>query len=179
MRMNTWIALLRGINVGGSNILPMKDLVATLERLGLANVKTYIQSGNAVFQSPETKSSALAEQITAAIFKKHDLKPRVLVLSRKELEQAATNNPFPEAETEPKTLHLFFLAEPPRDPDLKALNTIKSDSERFVLDKKIFYLHAPEGIGRSKLATQAEKHIGVETTARNWRSVVKILEMTT
>jgi len=179
MGMNTWFALLRGINVGGTGILPMKDLVATLEELGLSGVKTYIQSGNAVFQSPESKSPALAKKIADSIATQHGFRPHVLVLSHKELSQAVTRNPFPDAEVEPKTLHLFFLADVPANPDLGALNVIKSDSERFVLDKRVFYLHAPDGIGRSKLATRAEKLLGVAATARNWRSVEKILEMAT
>ena len=91
-----------------------------------------------------------------------------------EIEKAVGSNPFPEAESDPKTLHLHFLASMPKDPDLEALESIKSDRERFVLKDSVFYLHAPDGIGRSKLAANAEKLLGVALTGRNWRTVCKV-----
>jgi uncharacterized protein (DUF1697 family) len=163
--------------VGGSNLLPMKELVALLERLGLENVKTYIQSGNVVFRSAETDAARLAGRISAAIQEGHGFEPHVLVLELQELERVAASNPFPEAEAEPKTLHVNFLAAAPADPDLKALEGLKSESERFSLQGNVFYLHAPDGIGRSKLAANVERLLGVPATARNWRTVSKILEL--
>ncbi|HET6527282.1 MAG TPA: DUF1697 domain-containing protein [Balneolaceae bacterium] len=174
--MNTYIALLRGINVGGHNKLPMKELVQLLEDLGLHNVKTYIQTGNVAFKS-EKDSAKLAESIKAAIEKDYGFAPHVLVLTFNEFQKAMTSNPFPEAEAEPKTLHLYFLDREPENPDLESLESIKKDSERFILKNKTFYLHAPEGVGRSKLAAKVEKVLGVPATARNWRSVGKIKEM--
>jgi len=176
-RMTTYIALFRGINVGGKNKLPMKDLVATLENLGCQDVATYIQSGNAVFQSEEQDASLFSETIEAAIKERHGFEPRVLLLASEEMERAMRSNPFPEAESEPKTLHLYFLAAPPEGPDLDALEGIKGDRERFVLGDGVFYLHAPNGIGRSKLAANIEKHLSVPVTARNWRTVHKVMEM--
>jgi uncharacterized protein (DUF1697 family) len=175
--MKTYIALFRGINVGGNNSLPMKDLVAALESVGARDVATYIQSGNAVFRSEEQDAALLAEGIRAAIGERHGFEPRVLVLGSEELEEAVGSNPFPEAESEPKTLHLYFLAVSPERPDLDALEGIKGDRERFVLSDGVFYLHAPDGIGRSKLAANAEKLLGVPATARNWRTVRKVMEM--
>ncbi|HIA16949.1 MAG TPA: DUF1697 domain-containing protein, partial [Dehalococcoidia bacterium] len=90
---------------------------------------------------------------------------------------AIASNPFPQAEEHPNTLHLYFLSEPPHDPDNDALNALKSDSEQFVLTDNVFYLHAPGGIGQSKLAARAERLLGVDATARNWRTVSKIEEM--
>jgi len=175
--MKTWIALLRGINVGGNNPLPMRDLTAALRGLGLIDVRTYIQSGNAVFRSAETKAAAIAEQIAEAIHRSRRFRPHVLVLRRQDLANAVAANPFPDAEVEPKSLHLFFLAEVPRRPDVAALDQLRSGHERFVLDRRVFYLQAPEGIGRSKLAAGAEKAIGVAATARNWRTALKVLEL--
>jgi uncharacterized protein (DUF1697 family) len=175
--MKTYIALFRGINVGGTNVLPMKDLVALLENIGSHNVKTYIQSGNAVFQNREENASLLSSKISAAIKEGHGFEPRVLLLTPEELERAIETNPFPEAESEPKTLHLQFLASMPKNPDLGALESIKSDRERFALRDKLFYLHAPDGIGRSKLAANTEKFLGVAITSRNWRTVCKVLTM--
>jgi uncharacterized protein (DUF1697 family) len=175
--MKTYIALFRGLNVGGSNILPMNELVTVLEKIGARNVKTYIQSGNAVFQSEETNASLLSTEISAAIEKSHGFEPRVLLLELEELEKAVESNPFPEAESEPRVLHLYFLEAIPENPDFDTLASIKSNRERFALKDRVFYLHAPEGIGRSKLAAKAEKLLGVSATARNWRTVCKIIEM--
>jgi len=86
-------------------------------------------------------------------------------------------NPFPAASDNPKSLHCFFLAEVPVTPDLQTITDLKSNGEEFVLVDKMFYLHAPQGIGRSKLAPRVEKLLGVASTARNWRTVTKIDEI--
>jgi uncharacterized protein (DUF1697 family) len=176
-RMETYVALFRGINVGGKNVLPMRDLITLLEDLGSRNVKTYIQSGNAVFQHEQRDTSLLSNKIAAAIKQSHGFEPRVLLLGLEEIERAVESNPFPEAESEPKTLHVHFLASEPKNPDLCSLERIKGDRERFALKEGFFYLHAPEGIGRSKLAANAERLLGVATTVRNWRTVCKVLTM--
>lgn len=175
--MKTYIALFRGINVGGNNPLPMKDLVVALENLGCQEVATYIQSGNAVFRSEEADGSLLSERIRTAIGEIHGFEPRVLVLGSEEMKGMVRSNPFPEAESEPKTLHLYFLLSPPERPDLDALEGMKGDRERFVLSESVFYLHAPDGIGRSRLAANAEKLLGVPTTARHWRTIRKVMDM--
>lgn len=175
--MRTWVALFRGINVGGKNVLPMKDLVATLQNVGARDVETYIQSGNAVFQNEEADASLLSGRIGAAIEEDHGFKPQVLLLRLEEVERAVRSNPFPEAEPEPKTLYVYFLASPPDRPDLGALEGAKGDRERFVLDNRVFYLHAPDGVGRSRLAANAEKLLGVPATARNWRTVLRVMAM--
>ncbi len=169
--MQTFIALFRGINVGGNTILPMRDLAKVLEGLGLKNVKTYIQSGNAVLQSPSANAAELARKITTAIEKECGIAPQVLLLGFKELHAAITANPFPQGERDPKSLHLFFLDSIPRKPDLATLESIQTEREQFKLIKQVFYLHAPDGIGRSKLAAKVEKALGVTVTARNWRTV--------
>ena len=175
--MRTTIAFIRGINVGGKSTLPMKELVAILENLDLRNVKTYLQSGNAVFQRKEENAGGLSRKIGAEIKKSRGFEPQVLLLESAELEQAAQSNPFPEAESEPKTLHLFFLAAAPSSPDLTTLESLKGRNERFVLKGSVFYLHAPDGVGRSKLAANAERLLGVPMTGRNWRSVSEIMAM--
>jgi uncharacterized protein (DUF1697 family) len=177
--MNTYIALFRGINIGGKNSLPMKELVALLKGLGARNVKTYIQSGNAIFQSTEKDTPHLSQKIGTEIKKRHGFDPCVLVLRLDEIEKAIAENPFPEVETAPSTLHLGFLACTPENPDLKKLESLKKESERFHLRDSVFYLHAPEGVGRSKLAASSEKLLGVPMTDRNWRTVCKIREMAT
>jgi uncharacterized protein (DUF1697 family) len=175
--VKTYIALFRGINVGGSTTLPMKDLRVLLENLGSHDVKTYIQSGNAVFRHEAESAAGLSERIRAAIEKSHGFETKVLVLELADVEQAMASNPFPEAESEPRSLHLCFLASVPQDPDLDTLESVRRDSERFQLVDRVFYLHAPDGIGRSRLAARVEKSLGVAATARNWRTVCKIAAM--
>jgi uncharacterized protein (DUF1697 family) len=177
--MNTYIALFRGINVGGSNILPMKELVARLQSLECEKVRTYIQSGNAVFRHAEHSPAQLSASIREAIRDSHGFPPDVLILTVESLERAVASNPFPDAETEPSKLHLFFLATVPDNPDIESLEKMRAESERFVLKTDVAYLHAPDGIGRSRLAARLEKALGVSGTGRNWRSVCKILEMAT
>ena len=176
--MATLIALLRGINIGGHHKLQMKALTAALEELGLREVRTYLQSGNVMFRSNTKDRTALAVKITAAITAQHNFAPQVLLLDTEALHEAMANNPYPEAEATPAYLSLLFLAETPSHPDLKALEALRANSERFKLVGKVFYLHAPDGFGRSKLAANAERLLGVPATGRNWNTVRKLAEMT-
>lgn len=175
--MPIWIALFRGINVGGNNLLPMAELRKDLETLKLKNVRTYIQSGNVVFESAAKTPTSLSKKISELVVKKHGFKPHLLILKAEQLQNSIEANPFPKATTAPKTLHFFFLAKPARSPDIEALDAAKSATEEYVITDEVFYLHAPDGIGRSKLAAKAEKSLGVVTTARNFRTVQKITEI--
>ncbi len=177
--MTTWIGLFRGINVGGNNILPMAELRTDLESLNLKNVRTYIQSGNVVFDSTAKTASSLTNKIGDQVEKRHGFRPHLLILDRKTLQAAIKSNPFSNAISEPKTLHFFFLAELATDPDIEALDHAKTPTEDYKLTDRVFYLHAPDGVGRSKLAANAEKYLGVVTTARNYRTVDKLLSMVT
>jgi uncharacterized protein (DUF1697 family) len=173
--LNTYIALFRGINVGGRNILPMKDLAAILKDIGCSKVRTYIQSGNVVFNTEENNRNTIAEKISQGVSERFQFKPKVLILKSSDLENAINNNPY---DTENgKALHFFFLESLPKTPDLDGLNAIRSDSEEYKLHNNIFYLYAPDGIGRSKLAAKVEKNLGVALTARNWNTVSKLFEM--
>lgn len=173
--MVTYIAWLRGINVGGKNLLPMKSLKATLSDLGLKDVRTYIQSGNVVFEGGKRSTANLAKKIVAAIESEHAMQIPVQVLTRDELQGAADANPYPEGEG--KAVHFYFLAGPPIDADLPAIQTLATPNEKFELHGQVFYLHAPDGIGRSKLAAKAEKLLAVSATGRNLNTVRKVLGM--
>lgn len=172
--MATWIGLFRGINVGGNNILPMADLRRDLESLQLTNVRTYIQSGNVVFDSAAKTPSSLTKQIGNRIEQQHGFRPHLLIINREDLLHAIKSNPFRKAVSHPKTLHFFFLAKPAADPDMKGIDNAKSPTENYRLTDRVFYLHAPDRIGRSKLAANAERLLGVVTTARNYRTVDKL-----
>jgi uncharacterized protein (DUF1697 family) len=171
--MPTWIGLLRGVNVGG-NRLPMAELRDELVDVGLEKVRTYIQSGNVVFDASPEMACDLAATLPPRIEARFGFRPRLLVLSADDLRRAIGANPYPEAEAEPKSVHLYFLAERPEAVDTKVLDALRSETERWHLAGRVFYLHAPDGYGTSKLAAQVEKLLGVDATARNWRTVRKL-----
>ena len=172
--MTRRIALFRGLNVGGKNAVSMKNLIGILERLGCRNVRTYIQSGNVVFDEPAGREVSSAS-IAAALKADTGIDSSVLMLTAAELREAANGNPF--AAEEARTVHLFFLDTAPDNPDLDALQRLSKDSERWQLSGAVFYLHAPEGIARSRLAAAVERKLGVGATARNWRTAGKVLAL--
>ncbi|MEM5518575.1 DUF1697 domain-containing protein [Henriciella sp. AS95] len=177
--MNQWIVFLRGVNVGGNNKLPMKDLCDAMQAAAFDDVQTYIQSGNIVFKSLHTSADAVGDAITGLIEKTFGFAPRSHVLSAEQLSKALDANPFArKGQNDPKTVHFFFLAEAPgHKADLDALYDLKARSERTELIDDVFYLYAPDGIGRSKLVDKIEKWIPVPMTARNMRSVYKVAAM--
>src|SRR5262245_57661281 len=141
--MRTWIALFRGINVTGNNMLPMKDLKTLMEKNGCRDVRTYIASGNVVFRSALKDPGDIEKRLTAVVEKKHGFAPRVLALTSDDLEKAAAGNPFPEARADHKSVHVFFLAASPSGPDTDGLERLRAPSERFAL-KGRFFLHTPQ-----------------------------------
>lgn len=175
--MKTWIILLRGINVGGNNIIKMADLRDVLGKAGYANVRTYIQSGNIAFESDKTDASDICAHVQACLQASHGFTPKTLALSIEALAQIIADNPYSEAETEPKFLHVNFLASAPTSPNRGALNALKRESDRFHITNTAIYAHLPQGMGNSKLALQMERHVGVAMTGRNWRSVNKIMAL--
>jgi uncharacterized protein (DUF1697 family) len=175
--MATCIAFFRGINVGGRNRLTMKELVLLFERVGIHGARTYIQSGNVAFRCTRQQRPELARRLASAARQAHNFEPAVQVITIQELEHAIAANPFMDARKDPSSLHLWFLSAAPENPDLETLERLKSSTERFKLDRKVFYLHAPDGIGQSKLAAAVEKCLGTDATARNWQTVTKTLEL--
>ena len=173
--MYSYVALFRGINVGGHNLLPMAALTAILEEVGCLDIQTYIQSGNVTFRIPRKPGKKKVSEITNLIETRHGFTPVILLLEKSELDAAIGANPYPT--TEGKSLHFYFLASTPEHPDLDSLQNIKMESENFKLKDAVLYLHAPDGIGRSKLAARIEKCVGVNATARNWNTVKKLHAM--
>lgn len=155
----------------------MKELVGVLESLGLKKVRTYIQSGNVVFQSKAADTTQLAAKIGTAIQKSHGFAPQVFLLEADTLRSIIQANPFPEGEAQGNTLHCNFLDDVPPAPDLAGIAKLKAASERHALIGNVCYLHAPEGIGRSKLAAKLERLLGVPMTSRNWNTVSKLMAM--
>ena len=177
--MYKWLVLFRGINVGGNNITPMKQLVEVLTMAGCHQVSSYIQSGNVVLTHNESDKQQLSIKIAKLVEENFGFLPRVMLLSVQEFTLAINNNPFPDAEKEPKSLHLYFLGATPEDTNIEKLAGIKKDNESWRIIDKVFYLHAPDGIGRSKLAERLEKVLAVPATARNWNTVSKLFALST
>lgn len=163
--------------MGGASVLPMKDLVALFGRLGFAEARSYIQSGNVVFKGSRPQALSLAKRIPEELAMSHGFKTRMILLALEEMEEAVSSNPFPEGEEDPKSLNIYFLAGNPSKPDMESLEQVKSSSERFSLLGKVFYLYAPDGVGRSKLAASVERRLGVEATARNLRTTLAVLKI--
>ncbi len=174
--MTVYVALLRGINVGGNNILPMKEFRDLLASLGCDDVATYIQSGNAVFKSSRT-APTLAKSIAESIESNYGFRPSVLVLTAKDFDAIAAANPYSVPADEANQVHILFLQKVALKANTARLKEIATASEKFVLTDQAFYLHAPDGIGRSRLAAGVEKCLGVPATGRNIRTVGKIRDL--
>jgi uncharacterized protein (DUF1697 family) len=168
--VNKYIVLLRGVNVGGKNLLPMKELKVLLEDAGFEKIKTYIQSGNVVLMGTKNPQST----IDALIKNEFGFTPQVMVLSEDEFNLAISNNPYHEHEG--KLVHFYFCKETPKVNDTK-LEKLTSESESYELAGNVFYLHAPNGIGRSKLVASIESCLGVAATGRNLNTINKLEEL--
>ena len=170
--MNTYIALLRGINVGGKHIVPMKELRDLMEANGYENVRTYIQSGNIVYGVKKKPTKGIGKLIEA----KYGFEPVIFTLDETQFRKAAANNPYdPE---KGKFVHLFFCDPIPAEIDYAYLDSLKSPTEEYQMIDNVFYLHAPDGIGRSTLVTKMGKAFkGVTMTARNLNTINKLLDM--
>ncbi len=186
--MATHVALLRGINVGGNNKVPMADLRTLVAGLGHTDVSTYIQSGNVVFTAaPDTGSDELARAMTEAITARFGVATPVVVLTRDELAGILAANPFPD-EPDPRRVHAVVLSGPPWPELVARLDTARAkaeqagNGEQVVADGRTLYLHTPEGFGRSVLAEVlmryvTDKKTGAAGTARNWATMTKLLEL--
>ncbi|MEV4743937.1 DUF1697 domain-containing protein [Streptomyces sp. NPDC049555] len=178
MATKAYAALLRGINVGGHKKVPMAELRSLLEQLGHGDVRTYLQSGNAVFTSPQPDEDVLAAQLREALATHFGFPVDVIVRDHAYLAAVAAACPFPAAELEGRQLHVTYFAEP-----VPQLAVERSDflPEDFALGDRALYLYTPDGLGRSPLGDtlgRAVARTGALATSRNWNTVVKLTEMT-
>ena len=176
--LSTHVALLRGINVGGKNKLPMKDLVAIFVAAGCADAQTYIQSGNVVCKAPTKVTKDLPTAIAAAIFKRWGYRIPIVMRTADELDDVCRNNPFVNAGREPDTLHVAFLTDVPEPARVSALDPKRSPPDELFVRGRDIYLLLPNGVALSKL-TNAYFDAALRTTStlRNWRTVLQLLEM--
>lgn len=175
--MKSFIALYRGINVGGNNPVKMEALRALHERLGHRAVNSYIQSGNIVFST--AKSAAAFLPILAAEFaEEFGFDAKVVVVSAERWAAIVDNNPYSKAAAaDPKKVSVGICDGDPDAGGLQALLAKTGGREAFVIGKRIVYLHAPDGFGNSKFAAGMEKACGVPMTVRNWRTVEALWNM--
>ncbi|MFJ7345320.1 DUF1697 domain-containing protein [Streptomyces sp. NPDC101110] len=177
----TYAALLRGINVGGSRKVPMAELRTLLTDLGHDDVRTYLQSGQAVFSSGRGGEDALAAEIAQAVEKRFGFGVDVIVRDHAYLRAIADACPYPAADLEPKQLHVTYFSAPVTPERFAEIDQEAYLPEEFRLGDRALYLYAPNGLGRSKLAEHLSKprvNKGVIATTRNWNTVVKLVEMT-
>jgi uncharacterized protein (DUF1697 family) len=171
--VTVYIALLRGINVGGSGKLPMSDLRQICSDCGFGAVQTYIQSGNVIFTADKLDPTTAAQTLRSAISRALPLDPAVTVRTRDELADIVAANPFlPGAE--PTHLHVAYFDQPAELPD---------DLDRYRPEEAVgrgreVYFHLPNGLGRSKLATDLSRRRDIKAgTMRNWRTTTTLLRM--
>ena len=179
MSKATYIALLRGINVGGNNKLPMKDLAALFEKAGCSDVATYIQSGNVVFKAEASLAQRLPELMQKAILKSHKIVVPVIVRSAAELRKIAAAHPHKTPDAEHKALHVGFLAQRPSAAQVASLDPQRSPEDIFsVKGSEIYIRYSLAGLAKSKLNNQyIDSRLGTTSTLRNWNTVLKLLEM--
>jgi uncharacterized protein (DUF1697 family) len=175
--MNTFIALYRGINVGGKNSVSMQTLRKMHEALGHQEVKSYIQSGNVVFSALGTVQ-AISKKIAKAFGAQFGFATKVMVIAAERWNKIIEDNPYLEfAAKEPKKV-LVAICE--GMPDAKALALLLEKTggpESFAIAEEVIYLYAPDGVGRSKFLAGLEKASGVAVTVRNWRTVEAVLRL--
>ena len=168
--MTTYIALLRGINVGGQKRVGMNELKELFSSMGFANVQTYIQSGNAVFDCTETNSEKLAKRIEQNIQKSFGFDVLVFTRTKNELGKIIESKPFPGKDA--TKLHVTFLSKRPANFPTDEIIRIKGDEEEFSISGKEIYLFLPHGYGTTKLSNNLfERKLNVSATTRNWNTV--------
>lgn len=181
MTVKAYAALLRGINVGGHRKLPMGELRTLLAGLGFGDVRTHLQSGNAVFTGEAADEDALAARVSEAIERHFGFAVDVLVRDGAYLKAVADACPFPAASLEGKQLHVTYFSERIDASRLDKIDPAAFLPEEFRLGDRVLYLYAPQGLGSSKLGDALSRPAlfkGVIATSRNWNTVARLVELT-
>ena len=177
--MHTYIALLRGINVNGQKMISMEKLRALLEDLDLTGVTTYIQSGNVVFQSMPAKHFVLEKKIKGAIQDVFGFSVPVFVKTRDEWQEIISTNPFVGRKNIDESLiHVTFLSDMPNQSVVDEMLAGEYGDDECVFSGKNVYLYCPNGYGKTKLSNSFfEKKTKLIATTRNWKTILKLLEL--
>ncbi len=173
------VALFRGINVGGKNKLPMRDLVRLFTGLGCTDVSTYIQSGNVLFRAAPVLARSIPEGMAKLVAERFGIKTSVTLRDSEQVCDIVACNPFPQAATvAPSTVHVLFLADLPSADAAAALTPVAGSREEFILRGQEIYLHLPNGAARTKLPN-FDRALSTIGTARNWRTVLQLHSLLT
>ena len=177
--MNTFIAILRGINVSGKRIIKMDALKQLFTDLNFKNIQTYIQSGNVIFKSSDSDVLEIKKRIENGILNAFSLEVPVIIITSDELESVVSENPFTEDETKNSNfLHVTFLSEKPKEEYVIQLNGMNFPEEEFQIKNNAIYLYCPNGYGNSKLTnTFFEKKLKTTATTRNWKTTKELLNI--
>ncbi len=177
--MNTYISILRGINVSGKNIIKMEALRNACNSIGFSEVKTYIQSGNIRFKCKKTSPQKLANSLSTLIKKEFKCEVPVLVLELTDMETVLAHNPFLRKHKEDeKNLHVTFLEQTPDKTLVDAISNTNFEPDAFKIMDKVVYLCCPNGYGNTKLSnTFFEKKLKTTATTRNWKTVNELLKL--
>jgi uncharacterized protein (DUF1697 family) len=177
--MFTHLALLRGINVSGHNMMKMESLKTTLEAIGFQNVQTYVQSGNVFVDSDEESASKVGFIIKQEIFKAFGHEVPVVVLNRKDLEICLKNNPFlKEKEVNLKKLYVAFISNTLRSESINDLKISQFKPDEAVIDGNKIFIKYAVGAGKTRLDQKyIEKKLNVSATIRNWNTVTQLLKI--
>ena len=171
-----YVALLRGVNVGGKNKLPMKDLAALFAAAACTEVETYIQSGNVVFEAPRGAESRLPALLGRELDRRFGLKVPVVMRTAAELRDVVVGCPVTGHELE--HLHVAFLADRPDARRVATLDPERSPPDTFRVRGREIYLHLPNGVARTRLTNAyLDATLATTSTLRNWRTVQKLLEL--
>ena len=173
-----YIALLRGINVGGHHIVPMAELRELCERLGCGDVTTYIQSGNVVFTANASLVSGLAEVIADGIEERFGFRVPVMLRTAAEMANVVARNPFA-GRGEPMTLHVGFLDPAPTEEAIAVIDRRRIEPDEFDVVGRELFLYLPDGMGKSKLTNAFFNAFRTRWTVRNWRTVNKLADLAT
>jgi uncharacterized protein (DUF1697 family) len=177
--LKTFIALLRGINVSGKNMIKMNDLVVHLENLGFKKIRTYIQSGNIIFETEAQDKTLIQKSIHEKIKDVYGFDVPTLVRSAVELKLVFKNNPFiNEHHIDIDKLHVTFLNDIPAKENVAKLSEFRGLEDQFILKDDVVYICCENGYGRTKLNnTFFENKLKVSATTRNWKTVGKLVDM--
>lgn len=177
--MNTYIAILRGINVSGQKLIKMQDLKLHLGKFGFFNIKTYIQSGNIIFSSNELNAKKIEADVVKCIKANFGFEVPVIIRKTEEWIEVVSNNPFiKQPEIEIDKLHVVFLEKELDKVYLSKVEKKDFTPDEFLLNKKEIYLYCPHGYAKTKLSNNFfEKVLNQKATTRNWKTVNKILEI--
>jgi uncharacterized protein (DUF1697 family) len=176
--MNTYIALLRGINVSGKNIIKMHDLKHLFESLNFENVNTYIQSGNVIFQSNLTDIKIISNQITGRIKNDFGFEVPVIINNLNYLTQILNNNPFNQSNYPEDQVLVTLLSDIPKSEHINLINSANYLPDLYVIIDNIIYLYCPNGYGRTKLTnTFFEKKLKLIATTRNIRTLNELIKI--